>query len=325
MNNLLKAKLILAVLVFLIGGLTTEQFAKAQNPTSENEPKKQTNSTKSPISSPSKEAKTPPKTSPTLRGTRELPSEVKEVEPTPVKTEETNSSDNKSKSDKEKGWLDDIGTLLAWLALGLVGLVVLGLTAWFIYYILTNIWNEKAKNAKEFNNLKSDQRELSRQVKQLNETVKLQNDRIERQQGVIQSLQNQPRASNIVQTPQFVEQPVYKPEPQFPVSVENYLNKVRQQGQKASADMIGGLLVQDPNKNEEFLIVKDAALADGLFYAVPSFARFSTKSDYLTYYQHYYACENPSGGTVWILAPTIVQRVADGWKLAEMGELEIRN
>ena len=205
---------------------------------------------------------------------------------------------------------------------GIVGLSFLG----GLYYLLNNkIKEESILNQKSFGDVRKKHNEFQRLIDQLSETAKFQHEKLERHKLIIQALQNQPSSVAAAQSQQFAEQPVYKPEPQFPVSVENYLNKVQIQGQKASADMIGGLLVQDPNKNQEFLVVKDSALADGLFYAVPSFARFSTKSEYLTYYQHYYACENPSGGTVWIIVPTTVRRVADGWKLQDMGELEIRN
>jgi hypothetical protein len=222
------------------------------------------------------------------------------------------------------------GDLLPWFALGFAGIAGLGLLGGLYFLLNRKIEREREASIVSFNAVRSEQKELSRQIKQLGETAKLQNVRVERQQSAILSLQKQSsEAGNIgyaAQPQQFYEQsPVNKPEPQFPVSAEDYLNKVRHHGQKASADLIGGMLVQDPNKNEEFLIVKDNALADGLFYAVPSFNRFSTRSDYLTYYQNYYACENPSGGTVWILAPTTVRRVEGGWKLEEMGELEIRN
>ncbi len=218
---------------------------------------------------------------------------------------------------------------ITFLLFGFAGIVGLGLLGGLYFLLNRKIEREREAATSGFNAVRAEQRELSRQIKQLGEAAKLQNDRIERQQNTILALQKQSSEAGKIgyaaQPQQIYEQPqVYKPEPQFPVSAEDYLNKVRANGQKASADLIGGLLVQDPNKNEEFLIVKDNALADGLFYAVPSFNRFSTRSDYLTYYQNYYACENPSGGAVWILVPTTVRRVEGGWKLEDMGELEIR-
>ena len=115
---------------------------------------------------------------------------------------------------------------------------------------------------------------------------------------------------------------VYKPEPQFPVSAEDYLNKVSANAQTATPDFIAGLLINDASKGTEFLIVRDNELSENLFYAVPNQARFDTKSDYFNYYQKYYIFDNPSGGAFQIKSPTIVQRVeGGGWKLEQMGEL----
>lgn len=346
MKNLIKICFVAFALCFVIGGIytasanyqdKTDQQQKSPSPTaskqiaSQDETKKTEGKTIQPTTSPkSTIGKTPQIQQSNPSNVKNIPdqssekttAQSNETAPTPTPIVKTTPS--------TESWLDDIWALLSWALLGFAGLTVLGLTGWFVYYVLTNIRREREAGISRFNEIRAEQRELSRQIKQLGETAKLQNVRVERQQSAIQSLQKQSsEAGNIgyaAQPQQFYEQsPVNKPEPQFPVSAEDYLNKVRQNGQKASADLIGGMLVQDPNKNEEFLIVKDNALADGLFYAVPSFNRFSTRSDYLTYYQNYYACENPSGGTVWILAPTTVRRIEGGWKLEEMGELEIRN
>lgn len=342
MKNLIKICFVSFALCFVLGGIYTAS-ANYQSDT-DRKPKAASPTVPKPTSG-QDETKKPggrigqPITSPTISRN----SQSQQNNPNDRKNDSEQSADKTEPSDEPastpspttkpppltEGRFDDTWALLSWALLGFAGLTVLGLTIWFVYYVLTNIWREREASASGFNAVRAEQRELSRQIKQLGETAKLQNVRVERQQSAIQSLQKQSsEAGNIgyaAQPQKFYEQPpVNKPEPQFPVSAEDYLNKVRHHGQKASADLIGGLLVQDPNKNEEFLIVKDNALADGLFYAVPSFNRFSTKSEYLTYYQNYYACENPSGGAVWILAPTTVRRVEGGWKLEEMGELEIR-
>lgn len=117
---------------------------------------------------------------------------------------------------------------------------------------------------------------------------------------------------------------VYQPEPKFPVSAEDYLAKNSEAAQTATADLIGGLLINDIDKGNEFLIANESELSDGLFYAIPNQSRFNTKGEYLNFYQNYYAFENPSSGAIQIKSPTIVKRTEGGWKLVEMGELEVR-
>jgi len=221
----------------------------------------------------------------------------------------------------------DIWKLLSWLLTGLVGLLVLVAVGWFVRYVLTTIGSERQANLNAFGSIKSKQKDFQHHVEELGKTVKLLSSQLTQQQTTIQSLQNQLKASggNVAHQPQsFHEPPIFKPEPQFPVAAEDYLNKNRSNALTAAVDHYTNKLVQDANKGDEFLIVKDNGLANDLLYAVPNVARFSTKGDYLTYYQNYYACENPSGGAVWIKSPTTVRRVDGGWQLEEMGELEIR-
>jgi hypothetical protein len=223
--------------------------------------------------------------------------------------------------------------LILWLLAGILGIGLLVLALWLIYRFIKNIKStiiqEHDDNSRNFRRIEGKQSDQARELSELKATVRLLSDKIDKQKNYLADINNRisEPVKHSVQTQQYLEPepPVYKPEPQFPVSVENYLNKFRHQGQKATADFIGGLLIQDSNRGEEFLIVRDSSLADGLFYAVPSIDRFSKGTDFTTYYQNYYDCENPSGGTVRILAPSIVSRVDGGWKLEEKGRLEIRN
>lgn len=224
------------------------------------------------------------------------------------------------------GWLN---TLL----IGVAGVIGLGLLLGGLYMLLSRkidkaIGAERTLNQQSFDRIKTKHSKFNdlfaehgKVMNDLERLIKLQHGKIE-----VLEFKLKETAGSYGSSPQsFVTPPeAIRPEPQFPVSVENYLNKVRNQAQKASADTIGGLLIQDPSKNEEFMIVKDSALDHDLFYAVPSFVRFQTKSEYLTYYQNYYNCENPSGGAVWIVKPTVVRRVDDGWQLQQKGELEFK-
>ncbi|MCY7377382.1 MAG: hypothetical protein LH472_15590 [Pyrinomonadaceae bacterium] len=215
---------------------------------------------------------------------------------------------------------------ITWLLLGfagLAGLVSIGLT----YRILNGRINqERETNKHGYRMAEKRSQELNHRIEQLEKTAKLQSGQLTQFQTAIQSLQRQAteRGGQNFQPQTFNEPPIFKPEPQFPVAAEDYLNKNRSNALTAAVDHYTNKLVQDANKGDEFLIVKDNGLANDLLYAVPNVARFSTKGDYLTYYQNYYACENPSGGAVWIKSPTTVRRVDGGWQLEEMGELEIK-
>jgi len=220
------------------------------------------------------------------------------------------------------------------LIIGVAGVLGLGILLGGLYLLLSKridkaIAAERALNQQSFERIRAKHdkfnalfAEHGKVMNDLERLVKLQHGKIEvlefkvKGDNSARQLQSQP----INEQPQFI-----KPEPQFPVSAEAYLNRVGNQAEMATPDKFSeGLLVQDPSKDEEFIIVKDPTTADGLFYAMPKFTRFSMKSEYNLYYRTYYDCENPAGGTVWIIAPTIVRRVDGGWKLEQKGKLEVR-
>lgn len=228
-----------------------------------------------------------------------------------------------AKSNDRFNWLS---FLLFGLA-GLAGLVVI----WGVYYKLNKkiedrIGHERHSRLRDIDSVRTEQREIISQINPLNETAKLQSGQFTQIQTAIQSLQRQISeggGQNYQQQAAFT-QPIFKPEPQFPIAAEDYINKIRSNAQTATADLIGGRLVQDADKGNEFLIVRGNELMDDLFYAVPNQTRFNIKGDYLNYYQNYYNCDNPSGGAVWIKSPTTVRRVDGGWQLVEKGELEVK-
>ncbi|HZH30737.1 MAG TPA: cell envelope integrity protein TolA [Pyrinomonadaceae bacterium] len=112
-------------------------------------------------------------------------------------------------------------------------------------------------------------------------------------------------------------------EPSFPASAEEYLQKVKGGATRLKSDFNNGILVQDMDNTGEFMLVRDRNVSD-LFYVVPLVGYFKTKQDFLNYYDKYYDCQRPSGGTVWIIQPAVVDKVAGGWTLREKGELEVR-
>jgi hypothetical protein len=219
----------------------------------------------------------------------------------------------------------------------------------------------KTRQDENLNEIKTEQGEFRSEIKKLTDVVMLLNEKLERHQKIIQALEASAKESGLeikrlkealtqnIAVPEMPKkepekadnasaappkavikdvpvnkQPVIKPASPFPVSVENYLKKVRQPPQKAAADIMRAMLVPNQRENAEFLIVKDSALEDAeTFYALPGLPKFMMKTDYLLYYQDYYFCENPAGGEIWIVAPAIVRRVQDGWKLERKGELVV--
>ena len=117
-----------------------------------------------------------------------------------------------------------------------------------------------------------------------------------------------------------------KDEPEFPVSVGDYLGKMNRYANVVKPDFQNGILVNDPEGKGELILIRDSRLGDeaqGLF-VVPCATQFQTKQDFYTYYEKYYDCARPSAGDVWILGPAIVEKVTGGWRLREKGMLEIR-
>jgi hypothetical protein len=272
-------------------------------------------------------------------------------------TAERLATDTMKKLDKAENELGSIKTQISqlsgettsssfdWLLPLLIGVAaLLGLTALLggLYFFLSKKFDkamaeERGRNQESFTRIRGkhetfDKRftdygnamnDFEKKFSDFEKLVKLQQGKIELLEFKLKEVGG--GSGGQFQSQSAYEQPkIIKPEPQFPVLLENYLNKVGSQAQRASADLADGLLVQDPNKNEEFVIVKDGGLDAGIFYVVPSIARFQTKSEYFTYYQNFYNCENPSGGAVWIKTPTLVRKVAEGWQLERKGELEVR-
>ncbi len=240
--------------------------------------------------------------------------------PTPSKSKE--KTDDSQKNDDNGLW-----TALLWLVAGLLSLAIIGGVGVLAYRFFAKTINQEREATEQgFRTAKTRHQELAQRIEKLEQIAKAQGNQFPQIQSSLQALQRQiiELGGRDVQQQAVFTPPVYKPEPQFPAAAEDYRNKIRHNAQTATADLIGGRLIADENKGNEFLIVRDGELSDGQFYAVPNQIRFSAKSDYLSYYQNYYHCENPSSGAIWIKSPAIVRRVENGWTLEKTGELEVR-
>ena len=122
------------------------------------------------------------------------------------------------------------------------------------------------------------------------------------------------------------DEPVERDEPVFPISIGDYLTKMRSSSNIVRPDFQNDILVSDPGGTGELVLIRDATMPDDLqpLFVVPRATQFQTKQDFYTYYQKYYECARPSAGDVWIIDPAVVSKVSGGWQLREKGVLEVR-
>lgn len=117
-----------------------------------------------------------------------------------------------------------------------------------------------------------------------------------------------------------------KDEPEFPVSVYEYLGKMSRYANAVKLDFQNGILVNDPEKKDELFLIRDSRQPDETkpSFLVPGAAHFHNKQDFEIYYARYYECPKPAMGDVWIIGPAVVEKVPGGWQLREKGMLEVR-
>jgi hypothetical protein len=120
-----------------------------------------------------------------------------------------------------------------------------------------------------------------------------------------------------------------KEEPEFPVSAESYLEKVKGSNRFSTVirpDFQNGILVKDSDGRGELVLIEDSTRSVDFqrLFVVPSVSQFQMKQDFYNYYDEYYECDQPTAGNVWIVHPAIVEKVNGGWRLMEKGRLEVR-
>jgi hypothetical protein len=117
-----------------------------------------------------------------------------------------------------------------------------------------------------------------------------------------------------------------KEEPDFPISVNDYLGKMSRFANAVKLDFQNGVLVNDPEDKGELFLIRDSRLPDERqpLFVVPGAAQFHNKQDFEIYYAKYYECVRPAMGDVWIIDPAVVEKVSGGWQLREKGTLEVR-
>jgi hypothetical protein len=235
----------------------------------------------------------------------------------------------KSKNDAEvqASWFD-FDFLFKWGLIALTSLLVLGGIVAGAYFLRRNKQRERGEIVANFSQLKKQQKAFGEEIKQLSEVSKNLSQQIALQKTEISGLKQLSRNPSYVSAPpspptiSAYRQPAEVP--QFPVSVDDYLAKVKNVAIPVKYERKEKMLVQDGENEGGLLVVRDDSAAGDLLYLVPSFGFFQTKSDYTSYFENYYACARPTGGSVWIRQPATVNRVNGGWQLAQQGELEVR-
>jgi hypothetical protein len=109
--------------------------------------------------------------------------------------------------------------------------------------------------------------------------------------------------------------------PIFPMSAEDYLDRMQGKLVYVKHDYPNNTLIRD-SENSEFALVLDHS-PSGMHFVVPKLSRFPTKQDYYTVYHVYFECNPPFSGTVTIIKPALVDAVEGGWQLNQKGQLKV--
>lgn len=255
----------------------------------------------------------------------------------------TNTNRITHDEDAPEGWGAWILSKLLWI---LGGLLVLAALAFLAYGIKLFIDGNRRRMDGHFAGIKKRQEEQARLTKEaLAGLSKEMNGRIAELQAELRDLRRSVQEDNRVIIDNvrragssaapaasyaggygggYAPSAARVDEPTFPVQAEEFLSRAKRNGVVVKPDFQNGMLVQDSDNDGEFLLVRDQSVPDGLLYVVPRVGYFQTKQDFYNYYDKYYDCQRPSAGTVWIVAPAVVEKVGGGWRLSEKGELEVK-
>jgi peptidoglycan hydrolase CwlO-like protein len=206
------------------------------------------------------------------------------------------------------------------IIMSLVGLVILGGLGFLLYFIFDSIKRRKTDVDQRINAVRSKQSQNSGEIESLKQTVNTLTGQVSQQQQSISSLKRKLGEVDNFAPPVQQSYTPSQPKPEFPVMAEEYLAKNRSQSAVATVDSFTGNLIEDSSGSGEFCLIRSGNST----LAVPSVARFSTRSEYLNFYQNYYDFDRPAGGDIWIKSPAKVQKTESGWQLVEKGELEVR-
>ena len=111
-------------------------------------------------------------------------------------------------------------------------------------------------------------------------------------------------------------------EPSFPSLVADYLSRLRpDQPTAVEADFRTNRLVAAAAESAPFFFIEDTD-GSGAGIVLPK-PRLQRSQEFSSYYKGYYYCTDPSAGEVYIIEPAVVSRDGTGWRLSQMGRMEI--
>lgn len=111
-------------------------------------------------------------------------------------------------------------------------------------------------------------------------------------------------------------------EPTFPSLVADYLSRLRpDQSTGVEADFRTNRLVAAAAETAPFVFIEDGD-GSGAGIVLPK-PRLLRSQEFSSYYKGYYYCSDPSAGEVYIIEPAVVFRDGTGWRLSQMGRMEI--
>lgn len=245
--------------------------------------------------------------------------------------------EKKSKTDAADS--DSWFTLPSWAFPALAGVMLLGGAAALLWYLFRRVEQRRIALANTVNLMQQKHETLNKNFEKLkSEAVALANQVGEQKLQINALKHNPPTAPAVQPKSNYINnsqdnrstaaaigtdfnKPI-QPDPIFPVSVDDYLKNVGR-GIAVKYDYKTDLLTENHDGESSLVVVRDDTIPGSLHYVVPRFGIFQTGNDFI-HVKNYYNCLNPTGGTIWIKEPAVVERAEGGWRLALQGELEVK-
>lgn len=229
----------------------------------------------------------------------------------------------------EDSFLASVTGILIWIAGAVAVVLLLGGIGYLVWRFVNGVNDRIGKLQLSVSGLSQSVQNLKTKNQELHNDLKNLAKQFQGQAGEISNLKHQEKSFQS-QPPDYqkpspvISMPSFAPEPEFPISVEEFLNKNGHQGVIAKFDYKTNLLIEDVSGDGALMIVRNDDVPGGLLYVVPRFGFFKAKDDFYTHLERYYDCQNPRGGTVWIKQPSVVESDGNGWAFREKGEIDIK-
>ncbi|HEX8457764.1 MAG TPA: hypothetical protein VF656_10745 [Pyrinomonadaceae bacterium] len=108
----------------------------------------------------------------------------------------------------------------------------------------------------------------------------------------------------------------------FPISMADFMRDFK--GEKIVARHHAPEWLLTAADDGEFLVIT-RGLGTTQTVALPKATSFDAPEDFDNSYKDYYDCEHPRAGDVFIISPAVIKEAEGGWKIAEVGRLEVRS